>query len=66
MNTVAAALADPVRVGLVGAGRIGTSHATLLARHVPVVITAASPAHAGLVTAAAAPARQCSARSRWG
>jgi myo-inositol 2-dehydrogenase/D-chiro-inositol 1-dehydrogenase len=35
MNTVAAALADPVRLGLVGAGRIGTSHATLLARHVP-------------------------------
>jgi len=94
MNTVAAALADPVRLGLVGAGRIGTSHATLLARHVPgakllavadprpgaaqaladslgcraltdpaevfadpgieaVVITAASPAHAELVTAAA-------------
>jgi myo-inositol 2-dehydrogenase/D-chiro-inositol 1-dehydrogenase len=95
LNTVAAALADPVRLGLVGAGRIGTSHATLLARHVPgakllavadprpgaaqalaaslggrpltdpaelfadpdieaVVITAASPAHADLVTAAAA------------
>ncbi len=95
MNTVAAALADPVRLGLVGAGRIGTSHATLLARHVPgakllavadpqpgaadtlagslgcraltdtaelfadpdveaVVIAAASPAHADLVTAAAA------------
>jgi myo-inositol 2-dehydrogenase / D-chiro-inositol 1-dehydrogenase len=32
---VEAALANPVRVGLVGAGRIGTSHATLLARHVP-------------------------------
>jgi myo-inositol 2-dehydrogenase/D-chiro-inositol 1-dehydrogenase len=30
-----AALSHPVRVGLVGAGRIGTSHATLLARHVP-------------------------------
>jgi myo-inositol 2-dehydrogenase/D-chiro-inositol 1-dehydrogenase len=95
MNPVAAALADPVRLGLVGAGRIGTSHATLLARQVPgakllavadpqpgaaqalasrvggraltdpaelfadpdieaVVITAASPAHADLVTAAAA------------
>lgn len=95
MNTAAAALADPVRLGLVGAGRIGTAHATLLARHVPgaqlvavadprpgaaqaltaslggqaltdpaelfadpdieaVVITAASPAHADLVTAAAA------------
>jgi myo-inositol 2-dehydrogenase/D-chiro-inositol 1-dehydrogenase len=95
MNTVAAALADPVRLGLVGAGRIGTSHATLLARHVPgakllavadpqpgaaqalagslgcraltgtaelfadpdveaVIIAAASPAHADLVTAAAA------------
>jgi len=95
MHTVDAALANPVRTGLVGAGRIGTSHATLLARHVPgadllavadprpgaaqalagrlgcraltdpaelftdpdieaVVITAASPAHADLVTAAAA------------
>lgn len=95
MNTTAAALAEPVRLGLVGAGRIGTSHATLLARQVPgakllavadprpgaaqalaasmggraltdpaelfadpdieaVVITAASPAHADLVTAAAA------------
>jgi myo-inositol 2-dehydrogenase/D-chiro-inositol 1-dehydrogenase len=31
----AAAFSDPVRVGLVGAGRIGTSHATLLARDVP-------------------------------
>jgi myo-inositol 2-dehydrogenase/D-chiro-inositol 1-dehydrogenase len=86
---------DPVRIGLVGAGRIGTSHATLLAQRVPaaqlvtvadprpeaaralatavgarpasdpaeifsdpeveaVVITAASVAHAELVTAAAA------------
>src|SRR4051794_9345775 len=35
MVTAAPALADPVRVGLVGTGRIGTSHATLLARHVP-------------------------------
>jgi myo-inositol 2-dehydrogenase/D-chiro-inositol 1-dehydrogenase len=30
-----AALSDPVRLGLVGAGRIGTSHATLLAHRVP-------------------------------
>jgi myo-inositol 2-dehydrogenase/D-chiro-inositol 1-dehydrogenase len=30
-----AALAKPVRVGLVGAGRIGTSHATLITRRVP-------------------------------
>src|SRR3954453_2661140 len=30
-----AALSNPVRVGLVGTGRIGTSHATLLAHHVP-------------------------------
>jgi myo-inositol 2-dehydrogenase/D-chiro-inositol 1-dehydrogenase len=29
------AASDRVRIGLVGAGRIGTSHATLLARHVP-------------------------------
>jgi myo-inositol 2-dehydrogenase/D-chiro-inositol 1-dehydrogenase len=35
MVAVEASLANPVRVGLVGAGRIGTSHATLLARHVP-------------------------------
>jgi myo-inositol 2-dehydrogenase / D-chiro-inositol 1-dehydrogenase len=35
MKTAEAALANPVRIGLVGAGRIGTSHATLLARHVP-------------------------------
>jgi myo-inositol 2-dehydrogenase/D-chiro-inositol 1-dehydrogenase len=35
MNTAEAALANPVRLGLVGAGRIGTSHATLLARYVP-------------------------------
>jgi myo-inositol 2-dehydrogenase/D-chiro-inositol 1-dehydrogenase len=32
---VEAAVANPVRIGLVGAGRIGTSHATLLARYVP-------------------------------
>jgi myo-inositol 2-dehydrogenase / D-chiro-inositol 1-dehydrogenase len=35
MVTVEAAVTNPVRLGLVGAGRIGTSHATLLARHVP-------------------------------
>ena len=35
MYGVAPALSDPVRIGLVGAGRIGTSHATLLARRVP-------------------------------
>jgi myo-inositol 2-dehydrogenase / D-chiro-inositol 1-dehydrogenase len=29
------AIDEPVRVGLVGAGRIGSSHATFLARHVP-------------------------------
>jgi myo-inositol 2-dehydrogenase / D-chiro-inositol 1-dehydrogenase len=45
MAGVAAALAEPVRVGLVGAGRIGTSHATLLARHVPGadLLTVADP-----------------------
>ena len=94
MFGVQAALSDPVRIGLVGAGRIGASHATLLAHRVPgaalvavadprpgaasnlastlgaravtdpaelfedsdveaVVITAASVAHAELVTAAA-------------
>jgi len=90
-----ASWSDPVRIGLIGAGRIGTSHATLLTERVPgarlstvadprpeaatalatmlgtravsdpaeifadpdieaVVITAASVAHADLVTAAAA------------
>ena len=29
------AVAEPVRVGVVGVGRIGTAHAELLARHVP-------------------------------
>jgi myo-inositol 2-dehydrogenase/D-chiro-inositol 1-dehydrogenase len=32
---VTPAVADPVRLGLVGTGRIGTSHAQLLARRVP-------------------------------
>jgi myo-inositol 2-dehydrogenase/D-chiro-inositol 1-dehydrogenase len=31
----ATALVEPVGIGLIGAGRIGTSHACLLARHVP-------------------------------
>ena len=35
MSGAPAAFADPVRLGLVGAGRIGTSHATVLARRVP-------------------------------
>ena len=35
MSDFRAAVADPVRVGVIGAGRIGTSHATLLAREVP-------------------------------
>jgi myo-inositol 2-dehydrogenase/D-chiro-inositol 1-dehydrogenase len=35
MSGGTAALVDPVRVGLIGAGRIGTSHAGLLAHHVP-------------------------------
>jgi myo-inositol 2-dehydrogenase/D-chiro-inositol 1-dehydrogenase len=35
MYGVASALSDPVRVGLIGAGRIGTSHATLLTHRVP-------------------------------
>ena len=30
-----AAVANPVNVGVVGAGRIGTSHAELLGRRVP-------------------------------
>ena len=35
MNVPASALAEPVRVGLIGAGRIGTAHAETLARRVP-------------------------------
>jgi myo-inositol 2-dehydrogenase/D-chiro-inositol 1-dehydrogenase len=94
MPGVHASWSDPVRIGVIGAGRIGTSHATLLTDRVPgarvsavadprpeaatalatmlgaravsdpaeifadpdieaVVITAASVAHAELVTAAA-------------
>ena len=34
MGSSEAAIADPVRVGLIGAGRIGTSHAEVLARRV--------------------------------
>ena len=33
--TVAPAVADPVRVGLIGTGRIGASHAQVLCRRVP-------------------------------
>ena len=35
MADVTSSLLDPVRVGVVGAGRIGTSHAILLAHRVP-------------------------------
>ena len=28
-------MTEPVRIGLIGAGRIGTSHARILARRVP-------------------------------
>jgi myo-inositol 2-dehydrogenase/D-chiro-inositol 1-dehydrogenase len=35
MSHESAAVQRPVAVGVVGAGRIGSSHATLLARHVP-------------------------------
>lgn len=35
MSQLSAAVLDPVRVGVIGAGRIGTSHATLLRREVP-------------------------------
>ena len=35
MSRGASGLVEPVRVGLIGAGRIGTSHAGLLARYVP-------------------------------
>ena len=33
--TASPAVAEPVRVGLIGTGRIGTSHAQVLARRVP-------------------------------
>ncbi len=35
MPEISAAVLDPVRIGVIGAGRIGTSHATLLRREVP-------------------------------
>lgn len=35
MSEISPAVIDPVRVGVIGAGRIGTSHATLLRREVP-------------------------------
>ena len=35
MSRRATSLVEPVGIGLIGAGRIGTSHAGLLARHVP-------------------------------
>src|SRR5919107_6214474 len=51
-----AALADPVRIGLVGAGRIGTSHATLLARRVPGArLTAIADPRPGVAEGLAAP-----------
>jgi myo-inositol 2-dehydrogenase/D-chiro-inositol 1-dehydrogenase len=49
------ALADPVRIGLIGAGRIGASHATLLARRVPGArLVAVADARAGAADALAA------------
>jgi myo-inositol 2-dehydrogenase/D-chiro-inositol 1-dehydrogenase len=55
MVGVEAALANPVRVGLVGAGRIGTSHATLLARRVPGAnLVAVADARPGAAEALAA------------
>src|SRR5919107_1035779 len=51
-----AALADPVRVGLIGAGRIGASHATLLARRVPGArLTAIADPRPGVAERLAAP-----------
>jgi myo-inositol 2-dehydrogenase/D-chiro-inositol 1-dehydrogenase len=35
MVTTSAALSDPVRVGLIGTGRMGSSHAEVIARRVP-------------------------------
>jgi myo-inositol 2-dehydrogenase / D-chiro-inositol 1-dehydrogenase len=56
MFGTAAALSDPVRVGLVGAGRIGTSHATLLARRVPGarLVAVADPRRSAALALAAA------------
>jgi myo-inositol 2-dehydrogenase/D-chiro-inositol 1-dehydrogenase len=52
----AAALVEPVRIGLIGAGRIGTSHAGLIARHVPEaqVVTVADPRTGAIEELAAA------------
>jgi myo-inositol 2-dehydrogenase/D-chiro-inositol 1-dehydrogenase len=35
LKTPASALSEPVCIGLIGAGRIGTAHAATLVRHVP-------------------------------
>lgn len=59
MSAAHAVPTDPVRIGLVGAGRIGTSHATLLAQRVPgaQLVAVADPrpgAAAALATAVGA------------
>jgi myo-inositol 2-dehydrogenase / D-chiro-inositol 1-dehydrogenase len=56
MKTSESALSKPVRVGLIGAGRIGTAHAEILARRVPSarLIAIADP-HPDAAEAIAAP-----------
>lgn len=47
---------SPVRIGLIGAGRIGASHAALLARHVPSTeLVAVADARPGVAAALAGP-----------
>ncbi len=47
---------SPVRIGLIGAGRIGASHAALLARHVPAVeLVAVADPRPGVAAALAEP-----------
>jgi myo-inositol 2-dehydrogenase/D-chiro-inositol 1-dehydrogenase len=56
MNLPSSALADPVRVGLIGAGRIGTAHAEALAHRVPGArLVAIADPRPGAAAAVAAP-----------
>src|SRR4051794_10138476 len=49
-------LPPPVRLGLIGAGRIGTSHARIIAERVPgAVLAAVADARAGAAAALAEP-----------
>jgi myo-inositol 2-dehydrogenase/D-chiro-inositol 1-dehydrogenase len=57
---MAIAAREPVRIGLVGAGRIGASHATLLATRVPdALLTVVADPRPGVAAALAEPLGAC-------